>query len=104
MAFKKLQKGKYSPAVIIVCHIVFVCCHLTGSFFLFQYVQTDPPTAKSLSTSITQVIQFQEDTYGKNVAKPPLTRIPTRCFLDFRPNGGICQILATVYKYLFFYE
>ncbi|EFX80450.1 hypothetical protein DAPPUDRAFT_51378 [Daphnia pulex] len=64
-----------------------------------KYVQTDPPTAKSLSTSITQVIQFQEDTYGKNVAKPPLTRIPTKCFLDFRPNGGICQILATVYKY-----
>ncbi|XP_057376091.1 SWI/SNF complex subunit SMARCC2-like isoform X2 [Daphnia carinata] len=64
-----------------------------------KYVQTEPPTAKSLSTCITQVVQFQEDACGKNVTKPPLTRIPTKCFLDFRPNGGLCQILATVYKF-----
>ena len=101
MALKKLQKGKYSPAEITVC-LAKVWLSFDRFNFLFQYVQTDPPTAKSLSTSITQVIQFQEDTYGKNVAKPPLTRIPTKCFLDFRPNGGICQILATVYRYFTF--
>ena len=32
------------------------------------------------------------------MTEPTLTRIPTKCFLDFRPNGGLCHILATVYK------
>lgn len=47
----------------------------------FQGIQTDPPTAKSLSALIIQLIQFQEDNFGKNVTKPPLTRLPVKYFL-----------------------
>lgn len=43
---------------------------------ILQYVQADPPTAKSLSALVIQLIQFQEDNFGKNVSKPPLTRLP----------------------------
>ncbi|XP_012283205.1 SWI/SNF complex subunit SMARCC2 [Orussus abietinus] len=64
-----------------------------------KYVQTDPPTNKSLSTLIIQLLQFQEDNLGKNVAKPPMTRLPVKCFLDFKPGGGLCQILATAYRF-----
>lgn len=64
-----------------------------------KYVQTDPPTSKGLAALVIQLIQFQEDNLGKNVSKPPLTRLPMRCFLDFKPGGALCHILATVYKF-----
>uniref|UniRef100_A0A1B6E9E1 SWI/SNF complex subunit SMARCC2 n=2 Tax=Clastoptera arizonana TaxID=38151 RepID=A0A1B6E9E1_9HEMI len=64
-----------------------------------KYVQTDPPTSKGLAQLVIQLIQFQEDNLGKNVSKPPLTRLPMRCFLDFKPGGALCHILATVYKF-----
>lgn len=46
--------------------------------FLLQYIQTDPPTNKGLAALVTQLIQFQEENFGKNVSKPPLTRLPVR--------------------------
>lgn len=64
-----------------------------------KYVQTDPPTNKNLASLLVQLIQFQEDNFGKNVSKPPLTRLPMRCFLDFKPGGSLCHILSTIYKY-----
>ena len=64
-----------------------------------KYVQTDPPTNKSLATLIVQLLQFQEDNLGKNVTKPPMTRLPMKCFLDFKPGGGLCQILAAAYRF-----
>ncbi|XP_078053730.1 SWI/SNF- related protein mor [Augochlora pura] len=64
-----------------------------------KYVQTDPPTNKSLATLIVQLLQFQEDNLGKNVSKPPMTRLPMKCFLDFKPGGGLCHILATTYRF-----
>ncbi|KAG8041210.1 hypothetical protein G9C98_002198 [Cotesia typhae] len=64
-----------------------------------KYVTTDPPTNKSLSTLIIQLIQFQEDNLGKNVSKPPMARLPMKCFLDFKPNGGLCHIFATAYRF-----
>lgn len=48
---------------------------------IFQYVQTDPPTSKGLAQLVIQMIQFQEDNLGKNVSKPPLTRLPVSSFL-----------------------
>jgi len=44
--------------------------------FLVQYLQADPPTNKTLAALVLQLIQFQEDNLGKNVSKPPLTRLP----------------------------
>lgn len=64
-----------------------------------KYVQTDPPTSKGLASLVIQLIQFQEDNFGKDVSKPPLTRLPMCCFLDFKPGGALCHILATVYKF-----
>ncbi|KAI5740617.1 hypothetical protein M8J76_005574 [Diaphorina citri] len=64
-----------------------------------KYVQTDPPTNKSLASLVVQLIQFQEENFGKNVSKPPLTRLPMKCFLDFKPGGALCHILSTIYKY-----
>ncbi|XP_066595586.1 SWI/SNF complex subunit SMARCC2-like isoform X2 [Prorops nasuta] len=28
-----------------------------------------------------------------------MTRLPMRCFLDFKPGGGLCHILATAYRF-----
>ncbi|CAM1321518.1 SMARCC1 (predicted), partial [Pycnogonum litorale] len=64
-----------------------------------KYTQAEPPTNKGLSSLVIQLIQFQEDAFGKNVSKPPLTRLPMRCFLDFKPGGSLCHILAAVYKF-----
>ncbi|XP_043478547.1 SWI/SNF complex subunit SMARCC2 isoform X2 [Leptopilina heterotoma] len=64
-----------------------------------KYVQTDPPTNKSLATLVVQILQFQEDNLGKNISKPQMTRIPMKCFLDFKPGGGLCHILGTAYKF-----
>ena len=57
----------------------------------FQHVMSDPPTAKSLSQLISQVLQFQEDHLGKGVKSPPFARIPLRHFLNFLPDGPLCR-------------
>jgi len=47
---------------------------------LVQYLQADPPTNKTIAALVLQLIQFQEDNLGKNVSKPPLTRLPVSWF------------------------
>ncbi|CAG2173906.1 unnamed protein product [Oppiella nova] len=64
-----------------------------------KLIQADPPTNKSLSTLVIQLIQFQEDTFGRTVVKPPLTRLPMKCFMDFKGGGGLCRILESVFKF-----
>ncbi|XP_031354938.1 SWI/SNF complex subunit SMARCC2 isoform X2 [Photinus pyralis] len=64
-----------------------------------KYVQSDPPTNKSLATLVVQLLQFQEDNLGKNVQKPTMTRIPIKFFMDFKPGGALCHILATAYRF-----
>ena len=44
-------------------------------------------------------MQFQDDFLGKNVQKTPMTRIPVRYFLDFKPGGSLCHMLLTAYKF-----
>ena len=76
---------------------------------------SDPPTAKSLSQLISQLIQFCEDHCtggrhnksagssgsgsGSSNPKVPKTRLPLRHFLNFLPDGSLCRILATMYKF-----
>ena len=48
---------------------------------------------------VGQLINFQEDEFGKTVKDPPLTRLPMKCFRDFKPGGGLCHILSAVYKF-----
>lgn len=78
-----------------------------------QHVASDPPTAKSLSQLISQLIQFQEDHCtaskksspgGSGGAKGgsgsgPKTRLPLRHFLNFLPDGSLCRILSAMYKF-----
>lgn len=44
-------------------------------------------------------MQFQEDFLGKNVQKTLMTRIPVRCFLDFKPGGALCHMLLTAFRF-----
>lgn len=64
-----------------------------------KYIQTEPPTNKSLAALVCQLLQFQEDAFGKSVTKPALTKLPIRCFLDYKPGGGLSQILVSVFKF-----
>lgn len=64
-----------------------------------KHVQSDQPTNKTLANLTVQLLQFQEDNLGKNVDKSPMTRIPIKYFLDFKPGGALCYILLAAYKY-----
>lgn len=94
-----------------------------------QYIQAEPPTNKSLSSLVVQLLQFQEEVFGRHVSNPPLTKLPVsfnflhshqyfqyfpphdtflyhcdlylqmKCFLDFKSGGALCHILAAAYKF-----
>uniref|UniRef100_A0A8D2L249 SWI/SNF related, matrix associated, actin dependent regulator of chromatin subfamily c member 1 n=1 Tax=Varanus komodoensis TaxID=61221 RepID=A0A8D2L249_VARKO len=67
--------------------------------FSFQYVQADAPTNKTLAGLVVQLLQFQEDAFGKHVANPAFTKFPAKCFMDFKAGGTLCHILGAAYKY-----
>lgn len=54
--------------------------NLSGVYFSFpffpQYIQAEPPTNKSLSSLVVQLLQFQEEVFGKHVSNAPLTKLP----------------------------
>ncbi|XP_077599100.1 SWI/SNF complex subunit SMARCC1b isoform X1 [Stigmatopora nigra] len=62
-------------------------------------VLTDAPTCQALAVATMQLLQFQEDTFGKRVTNPARNKIPTQCFMDLRPGGGLCHILGSAYKF-----
>ncbi|XP_063072316.1 SWI/SNF complex subunit SMARCC2 [Engraulis encrasicolus] len=64
-----------------------------------KYIQAEPPTNKSLSSLVVQLLQFQEEVFGRHVSNPPLTKLPMKTFLDFKPGGALCHILAAAYKF-----
>uniref|UniRef100_A0AAY4CXF4 SWI/SNF related, matrix associated, actin dependent regulator of chromatin, subfamily c, member 2 n=1 Tax=Denticeps clupeoides TaxID=299321 RepID=A0AAY4CXF4_9TELE len=64
-----------------------------------KYIQAEPPTNKSLSSLVVQLLQFQEEVFGRHVSNPPLTKLPIKAFLDFKTGGGLCHILAAAYKF-----
>merc|ERR1712223_1161637 len=64
-----------------------------------KHVQSDPPTAKSLSQLISQMLQFQEDALGKSAKNPPFPRLPQRLFYDFTPDGPLCHMLSTMHQF-----
>ncbi|KAM3845357.1 SWI/SNF complex subunit SMARCC2 isoform 6-T6 [Vipera latastei] len=64
-----------------------------------KYIQAEPPTNKSLSNLVVQLLQFQEEVFGKHVSNAPLTKLPIKCFLDFKAGGALCHILAAAYKF-----
>ncbi|XP_034747210.1 SWI/SNF complex subunit SMARCC1b [Etheostoma cragini] len=64
-----------------------------------KYVLVDAPSCQNLAAVTLQLLQFQEDAFGRQATSPSLTKLPTRCFLDLRPGGGLCHILGTAYKF-----
>uniref|UniRef100_A0A8C2L4D7 SWI/SNF related, matrix associated, actin dependent regulator of chromatin, subfamily c, member 2 n=1 Tax=Cyprinus carpio TaxID=7962 RepID=A0A8C2L4D7_CYPCA len=70
-----------------------------SSMSLLVYIQAEPPTNKSLSSLVVQLLQFQEEVFGRHVSNPPLTKLPMKCFLDFKSGGALCHILAAAYKF-----
>ncbi|XP_028316401.1 SWI/SNF complex subunit SMARCC1b [Gouania willdenowi] len=64
-----------------------------------KYLLVDAPSCQALSAVILQLLQFQEDVFGRQATSPVLTKIPAQCFLDMRPGGGLCYILGTAYKF-----
>uniref|UniRef100_A0A8D2MDM5 SWI/SNF related, matrix associated, actin dependent regulator of chromatin subfamily c member 1 n=1 Tax=Zonotrichia albicollis TaxID=44394 RepID=A0A8D2MDM5_ZONAL len=68
-------------------------------FLVLQYVQADAPTNKTLAGLVVQLLQFQEDAFGKHVTNPAFTKLPAKCFMDFKAGGTLCHILGAAYKY-----
>ena len=69
---KKVGRASVPNKRLILDRRVFICvCAL-------QYVASDPPTAKSLATLISQAIQFQEDNLGAQAKNPSQVRLSVR--------------------------
>ncbi|KAM8767485.1 SWI/SNF complex subunit SMARCC1b [Acanthopagrus schlegelii] len=64
-----------------------------------KYVLVDAPSCQALSAVTVQLLQFQEDAFGRQASSPALTKLPAKCFLDLQPGGGLCHILGTAYKF-----
>ncbi|XP_034561413.1 SWI/SNF complex subunit SMARCC1b isoform X2 [Notolabrus celidotus] len=64
-----------------------------------KYVLLDAPSCQTLATVSLQLLQFQEEAFGRQAASPVLTKLPAQCFLDLRPGGGLCHILGTAHKF-----
>uniref|UniRef100_A0A3B4ZIF3 Chromo domain-containing protein n=1 Tax=Stegastes partitus TaxID=144197 RepID=A0A3B4ZIF3_9TELE len=64
-----------------------------------KYVLVDAPSCQALAAVTLQLLQFQEDAFGRQATNPALTKLPAQCFLDLRPGGGLCHILGTAYKF-----
>lgn len=62
-------------------------------------MQSDSPTKESLAQLIIEFVQYQEKRLGKNVSNPQSTRLPMRCFMDFKPGGSLCQIFSNMYRF-----
>ncbi|BFF89732.1 SWI/SNF complex subunit SMARCC2 [Drosophila madeirensis] len=60
---------------------------------------SEPITKESLAQLLIQFLQYVEAKLGKNSAEPPATRIPMRCFLDFKNGGGLCIIFSTMFRF-----
>lgn len=64
-------------------------------FFFYcpaQYVQNDSPSSKSLAGLVVQLLQFQEDAFGRRVNNPALTKLPVRHSLCISSNKNISEV------------
>ncbi|XP_068154270.1 SWI/SNF complex subunit SMARCC2 isoform X2 [Drosophila tropicalis] len=60
---------------------------------------SEPITKESLAQLLLNFLQYVEAKLGKNSVEPPATRIPMRCFLDFKNGGGLCIIFSTMFRF-----
>uniref|UniRef100_A0A8B9H4X2 SWI/SNF related, matrix associated, actin dependent regulator of chromatin, subfamily c, member 1a n=1 Tax=Astyanax mexicanus TaxID=7994 RepID=A0A8B9H4X2_ASTMX len=47
-----------------------------------KHVQADSPSCKTLAGLVVQLLQFQEDAFGRRVSNPALTKLPVSAFLQ----------------------
>uniref|UniRef100_A0A8B9H5Y2 SWI/SNF related, matrix associated, actin dependent regulator of chromatin, subfamily c, member 1a n=1 Tax=Astyanax mexicanus TaxID=7994 RepID=A0A8B9H5Y2_ASTMX len=53
-----------------------------------KHVQADSPSCKTLAGLVVQLLQFQEDAFGRRVSNPALTKLPVSAFLQtLIPHG-----------------
>ena len=71
---------------------------LTSNSTFKKYLSSDVVSAKSLAALIIQMLNCYEASFGRNVSKPVMTRLPIKFFLDFRPGGSLCLILGTLFR------
>ncbi|XP_038144566.1 SWI/SNF complex subunit SMARCC1b [Cyprinodon tularosa] len=64
-----------------------------------KYVLVDAPSCQVLAAVTLQLLQFQEDAFGRQAPDPAITKLPAHCFLELQPGGGLCHILGTAYKF-----
>ncbi|XP_061662809.1 SWI/SNF complex subunit SMARCC1b isoform X1 [Syngnathoides biaculeatus] len=62
-------------------------------------VLVDAPSCQALAAVTLQLLQFQEDAFGRRVPNPARNKLPTQSFMDLRPGGGLCHILGSAYKF-----
>ncbi|KAF7231854.1 hypothetical protein EG68_11440, partial [Paragonimus skrjabini miyazakii] len=62
-----------------------------------KFTQSEPPTNKSLATLCFQLLQFQESTLLRS--SKSFIKLPAKCFMDFKPGGGLCHIFLTCLKF-----
>lgn len=46
-----------------------------------QYVLVDAPSCQALASLALQLLQFQEDAFGRRATKPALTKLPVSLFI-----------------------
>ena len=71
---------------------------LASSEVFSKYLSSEVVSTKSLAGLIIQMLNCYETSFGRNVSKPVMTRLPVKLFLDFRPGGALCLILGTMYR------
>uniref|UniRef100_A0A2K5DPY9 SWI/SNF related, matrix associated, actin dependent regulator of chromatin subfamily c member 1 n=1 Tax=Aotus nancymaae TaxID=37293 RepID=A0A2K5DPY9_AOTNA len=64
-----------------------------------NYIHADAPTNKTLAGLVVQLLQFQEDAFGKHVTNLAFIKRPAKCFMDFKAGGTLCHILGAAYKF-----
>lgn len=63
----------------LLCNLL---CYFKNMVFFpppHKYVQTDAPSSKSLSGLVVQLLQFQEDSFGRRANNPSFTKLPVSC-------------------------
>uniref|UniRef100_A0A8C7CBZ3 SWI/SNF related BAF chromatin remodeling complex subunit C1 n=1 Tax=Neovison vison TaxID=452646 RepID=A0A8C7CBZ3_NEOVI len=61
-----------------------------------KYVHADAPTNKTLAGLVVQLLQFQEDAFGKHVTNPAFTKLPAKCFMDFKAGGTLFFVFICI--------
>uniref|UniRef100_UPI0035902FC6 SWI/SNF complex subunit SMARCC2-like n=1 Tax=Myxine glutinosa TaxID=7769 RepID=UPI0035902FC6 len=66
---------------------------------IWQQMQSEPPPVRSLAALLVQLLQFQEDTCGRDAHLTPFVKIPMKCFQDVKAGGALCHVILSAFKF-----